>query len=113
MYAEFSVPYMKRLMDAIHEEGMKAILIYFGGIADRVDQIVSLGADALQMETSMKGYINDLASIAAQVNNRMLLFGNIDPIGIVEQSSDAQLETVLMEQIHIGKKAVPHNLLLT
>lgn len=104
MYDEFSKPYLRWQVEEIHNLGMKAILIYFGGIADRVENIVSVGADALLMETSMKGYTNDLETIAAQVNNRMLLFGNLDPLRDVELGTDEHLETVMRKQIEIGKR---------
>jgi uroporphyrinogen-III decarboxylase len=104
MYCEFSLPYMQRTIAEIHNLGMKATVIYFGGIADRVEEIVQTGADALLMETSMKGFTNDLEEIGAQVNNRMLLFGNLDPLQDIELSSDAALEAVMAKQIAVGKK---------
>lgn len=104
MYCEFSLPYLKRLVDEIKNLGMKAVLIYFGGISDRVEEIVSAGADGLLMETSMKGYVNDLESIAAQVNDRMLMFGNLNPLEDVELKSDAALEAAVAAQIAVGRK---------
>jgi hypothetical protein len=104
MYDEFCLPYLRRQVDAAHELGLKAVLIYFGGIADRVENIVSTGADGLLMETSMKGFVNDLESIAAQVNDRLLLFGNLNPYEDVELASDDELAARLAAQIAIGKK---------
>jgi hypothetical protein len=104
MYREFSLPYLKRLVDEIQNLGMKAVLIYFGGIADRVEDIVSTGADGLQMETSMKGFVNDLDKIAAQVNNRLLMFGNLNPLDDIELRSDADLESVIAAQIAVGRR---------
>lgn len=104
VYDEFSRPYLKRQVDEIHNLGMKAILIYFGGIADRVENIVSVGADALLMETSMKGFTNDLDEISKQVDNRMLLFGNLNPIQDLEESTDEELIGRLNAQIAIGKR---------
>jgi uroporphyrinogen-III decarboxylase len=83
---------------------MKAVLIYFGGIADRVEDIASAGADGLMMETSMKNFVNDLDSIAAQVNNRMLMFGNLNPLADIEMKSDSELEAVMAAQIAVGRK---------
>jgi hypothetical protein len=104
MYREFSLPYLKRLVAEIQSLGMKAVLIYFGGIADRVEDIVSAGADGLLMETSMKNFVNDLDSIATQVNNRMLLFGNLNPLADIEMKSDAELEKVMAAQIAVGRR---------
>jgi hypothetical protein len=104
MYQEFSMPYLKRQVEVIQNLGMKAILIYFGGITDRVEEILSAGADGLIMETSMKGYVNDLENIASQVNDRTLLFGNLNPIADLELASDEQFVTRLAAQIAIGKR---------
>ena len=104
MYCEFSLPYLKRLVAEIQNLGMKAVVIYFGGIADRVEEIVSSGADGLLMETSMKSYINDLEKVAAQVNNRMLMFGNLNPLEDVELKNNADLEAAMAGQIAIGRK---------
>jgi uroporphyrinogen decarboxylase len=104
MYREFSLPYLTRLVDEIHNLGMKAVLIYFGGISDRVEDILGAGADGLLMETSMKSFVNDLDSIAAQVNNRTLMFGNLNPREDVELKSDAELEAAMSRQIAVGKK---------
>ena len=59
-YERYSMPYVRRMIEEIHALGKKAVLIYFGGVADRLAQISSLGADALSVETSMKAYVNDL-----------------------------------------------------
>ncbi|MGE5528489.1 MAG: uroporphyrinogen decarboxylase family protein [Patescibacteria group bacterium] len=104
MYGEFCAPYVRRLVEGIHAHGKKAIVMYWGGVADRIEQIVSLGADALIMETSMKGYKNDLAAIAAQVDGRMLLFGNLDPVGVLQDGTDAELEATLAAQIEVGRR---------
>lgn len=66
-YQKFSLPYMKEQVREIQGLGKKAILIYFGGVADRVEQILSTNADGLIMEASMKGYTNDFLKIAEQV----------------------------------------------
>lgn len=104
MYNEFSLPYLRELVAEIQNLGMKAVLIYFGGIADRVEEIVSTGADGLQMETSMKGFVNDLDKVAAQVNNRMLMFGNLNPLDDIELLDDDALEKAVAAQIAVGRR---------
>jgi uroporphyrinogen-III decarboxylase len=90
-YERFCLPYMKQMVDEIHRLGHKAILIYFGGVMDRLDQIASLGADGLSVETSMKGYTNDIAEIAKRIGGRVSLFGNVDPVGVLQGGTDAEL----------------------
>ena len=93
------------MVKEIHRLGHKAILIYFGGIADRLEQIVSSVADGLSVETSMKNYVNDIKKIADKIGNRITLFGNIDPIGVLQNGTDAQLEAEIKRQAAAAKKA--------
>ena len=104
-YERFSLPYMTEMVHEIHRLGHKAIVIYFGGIADRLDQIASIGTDGLAMETSMKGYINDIGEIAGRIGGRLALFGNIDPVGVLERGSDADLEAEVARQVAAGRRA--------
>jgi len=104
-YERFSLPYMREMVREIHNAGHKAILIYFGGIADRLEQIASIGADGLSMETSMKGYVNDIDEIARKIGRRVSLFGNVDPVNVLQKGSDAQLEAEMNRQAEAGKGA--------
>lgn len=106
-YERFSMPYVREMIKEAHSLGQKVILIYFGGIADRVEQILSLGADGFLMETSMKGYVNDLESIGSQVKGRTCLFGNIDPVNIVQKGTDDQLRAEIQRQVRIGRSIGP------
>ena len=103
-YERFCLPYMKEMVKEIHRLGHKAIIIYFGGISDRLEQIASIGADGLSMETSMKNYVNDIDYIAEKIGNRVTLFGNIDPVGILQNGSDEELEAEITRQANAGKK---------
>jgi uroporphyrinogen decarboxylase len=104
-YERFSLPYLNQLVEEIHRLRHKVILIYFGGVMDRLEQIVSTGADGLSVETSMKGYVNDIGAIAEQIGSRVTLFGNIDPIGVLEKGTDEQLESEMRRQARAGRKA--------
>ena len=101
-YERFSMPYMRAMVKEAHSLGQKVILIYFGGIADRVEQILSLEADGLVMETSMKGYTNDLENIGTRAKDRTCVFGNIDPVNIVQKGTDDQLREEIQRQVGIG-----------
>ena len=103
-FERFSLPFITEMVKEVHRLGKKAILIYFGGIADRIKQICSIGGDALAMETTMKNYRNDLAEIAEQINGRMTLFGNLDPVGLIEKGSDARVKKTIREQARVGRE---------
>jgi uroporphyrinogen-III decarboxylase len=100
------MPYTHRLVAQVQSQNMKAILAYFGGVADRVEEINSLGADGLLVETSMKNYVNDLAEIGGRLTGSTCLFGNIDPYSVLEKSSDEVLKQKIEEQAEIGRKVM-------
>lgn len=104
-YERFSLPFLKEMVREIHRLNCKAVLIYFGGIADRLEQIVSTGADGLLVGPSMKNYTNDLEEMAGRVGSRITLFGNIDPIRVLEKGTEEQLLTEMEHQAEAGKKA--------
>jgi len=105
VYEEFCVPHLEPLVAEAHSHNHKVILIYFGGVMDRLEQIASLGADVLAPETSMKGYVNDIGAIADRVGDRMTLFGNVNPYDHLERLSDDELEQVMREQAEAGRRA--------
>ncbi len=105
VYERFSLPYMKMMVDEIHRLGHKAIVIYFGGIMDRLEQIAATGADGLTYEASMKAFVNDTAEIARRIGDRMTLFSNIDPVAILEQGSDVALAAEIRRQVEVGRRA--------
>jgi len=103
-YERFSLPYMKTMVEEIHRLGHKAILIYFGGIADRLEQIASIGADGLQMEATMKGYVNDIEQTVRAVGDRVTVFANLDPVGVIQKGTDETLEKEIRRQVEAGRK---------
>jgi uroporphyrinogen-III decarboxylase len=105
MYERFSLPYMKAMVDEIHRLKHKAIVIYFGGVMDRLERIAASGADGFACEASMKGYVNDTAEIARRIGDRMTLFSNIDPIGIMQNGSDWDLEAEMARQVRGARAA--------
>ena len=103
-YEQFSLPYLTEQVKEIKRLGRKAILVYFGGIADRVEQILSTGADLLIMEASMKGFVNDYAGISKQIDGRCCLAGNLNPYTHVELLGDADLEVEIRLQKAAGMR---------
>ena len=101
-YERFCLPYTTELVGEIHRLGHKAILIYYGGIADRLEQIASTGADGLACEASMKTYTNDVAEFARRVGGRITLFGNVDPIGVLQDGTDERLVAEVGRQARAG-----------
>jgi uroporphyrinogen-III decarboxylase len=105
MFERFSLPYVTEMVREIHRLGHKAILIYFGGVMDRLEQIASTEADALCMECSMKNYTNDIGEVAERVGSRMTLFSNIDPVAVLQDGTDEQLAAEVCRQAAAGRAA--------
>jgi uroporphyrinogen-III decarboxylase len=105
-FLKFAMPYTRQIVTEVQSQNMKVILAYFGGVADRVEEINSLGADGLLVETSMKNYVNDLSEIGGKLSGNTCLFGNIDPYGILEKSSDEVLKQKIEEQAEVGRKVM-------
>jgi hypothetical protein len=103
-YEEFSLPYMIEEVKEIQRLGKKAIIIYFGGIADRVEMIKSIGADLLCMEATMKSYRNDYAAVAQQLDGQTALAGNLNPSLDLELSSDEEFQTIMEQAVALGRK---------
>jgi hypothetical protein len=104
-YERFCLPYMVEMVQEIQRLGHKAIVIYYGGVMDRLDRIASIGADGFAMETTMKGYVNDINAIAEAVGDRVSIFGNLDPIGVLQNGGDRLLEAEVRRQAQAGRKA--------
>lgn len=105
MYERFCLPYLREMVAEIHRFGHQAVLIYFGGIADRLELIAATGADGLAYEASMKGYVNDTAEIARRIGDRMTLFSNIDPVAVLQNGSEADLRREIERQVEAGRAA--------
>ena len=105
MYARFSLPYMRAMVDEIHRLGQQAIVIYFGGVMDRLELIAATGADGFSYEASMKGFVNDTAEIARRIGDRMTLFSNIDPVSVLQNGSDAELAAEIRRQLAAARPA--------
>jgi uroporphyrinogen-III decarboxylase len=104
-YERFCQPYIKQMVDEIRSLGQKAILMCSGDISNRIEQIISIGADGLSIEAGAKagaagtnGSANDIVDIAQKTGRRVALFGNIDPVGVLQGGSDALLEAEVCRQ---------------
>lgn len=104
-YERFALPYITEMVHEIQRHGHRAILIYYGAVADRLDHIASTGADGLIVETSMKGYVNDIEEIVSHVGSRMTVFSNIDPVGVLQEGTDDELDREFIRQIDAGRNA--------
>lgn len=104
-YERFCLPYRQTLTEEAHRLGLKVIVACYGDVMDRLELIAATGADALQAECRMKGYINDMDEIAETIGDSLTLFANIDPYWCLEKATDQQLADEIARQVHAGRKA--------
>lgn len=68
------------------------------------DRILSLGADALALEESKKGFSIDVEEVVDRVGGRMCVLGNLDAITLLDRGSDAELEREIGRQLRAGRR---------
>jgi hypothetical protein len=103
-YRSLNLPYLQALIEEIHGLGMHTILYYCGSPHDRLDLLLSSGADALAFEESKKGFTINLETIAEIVDGRCALLGNLDAIHLLPEASEDELHAALACQANAGRR---------
>lgn len=85
--------------------GRDALSIYYcGNPNDRLDLLLSVGADALALEESKKGFAIDIDDVVERVQGRCALLGNLDAIHLLEHGSEAALCAEIARQLAAGRR---------
>lgn len=103
-FAALNVPLVQEVVAEIRAHGMKSIYYYCGNPNDRIDLILTIGADAIHFEEGKKGFVIDIAEIAARVNRRCVLFGNVDALGLLTHGTPAELRAEIQRQLAVGRQ---------
>ncbi len=87
MCREFAADYLKRIVAAVQDDDFPVVVHNCGNAADRqIPALVSTGAAALHLGNAVS-----LPELLPQMPPRVLLMGNIDPVGVLK---DGTPETV-------------------
>jgi len=106
MAAEFSVPYVKRIIEALKDEDFAMIYHNCGNsVANMLPEIFSQGADAYHFGNAV-----DMLTVMQNAPETALCMGNIDPAnqftnGTVESMTEATKQ--MMDQCGSYKNFVP------
>jgi uroporphyrinogen decarboxylase len=100
MFREFVLPYMKQMVDAIHEEGALVVKHSDGNIEPILADIVNAGIDGLNPLEPCAGM--DLAKVKAAYGNRVCLIGNIDCGELLSHGAPEQVAAAVAEAIRVG-----------
>jgi hypothetical protein len=103
-FAEINVPLVAALVSALRAAGLYSIYYYCGNPNDRLERLLSVGADALALEEGKKGFAIDIMDIAEEVQGRCTLLGNLDAIHLLEHGSEADLRAEIARQIAAGRR---------
>jgi uroporphyrinogen decarboxylase len=96
-FRQFVLPYLKRSIDAAHDEGVPFIKHTDGNIWDILDDLVQAGIDALDPIEPAAGM--DIGEVKAKYGDRIAVIGNVDcsfvlTRGTVEEVEEAVKETI-------------------
>lgn len=99
---EFIIPRLKRMVDAIHEEGGKAIKHSDGNLWPIMDQIVDTGIDAINPIEPVAGM--DIGEVKQKYGHRVAVIGNVDCGHLLPHGSAEEVEAAVEECI---RRAAP------
>lgn len=97
MFREMVLPYLQRVIDAIHEEGAFAVKHSDGNIWPLLEDIVNTGADGLNPMEPVAGM--DLGEVKSAYGNRICLIGNIDCGELLSYGSVEDVEAAVRDAI--------------
>jgi len=103
-FTRLHLPTLRALTEAIRAAGMFSIHYFCGNPWPVWDLLMDTGADAISLEESKKGFSIDIDDVAARVNGRMTVFGNLDAIEVLESGSRAELEAEIARQCAAGRR---------
>jgi uroporphyrinogen-III decarboxylase len=104
-FKKYNLPYIQRICAKAKENNIKVIVDFLGNIKNKWDIILKCNADALAFEEFRKNSPDrNIDEIADKVKGRYVLFGNIDPISILEKGKLKDLKDQVRLQIKSGRK---------
>lgn len=93
-FKEFSLPYLKRLIDYIHSRGKTVTLHICGKTAKIWEDMCDAGADCISLDNAAS-----LLEAKQQVGHKVRLMGNIQPSEVMLQGTPAQVRTAVLQCI--------------
>ena len=103
-FAQLNLPFLQELVREIRGAGMQSIYYYCGNPDSKWELLFAVGADALSLEESKKGFQIDIEEAAGRAAGRGVLLGNLDAIHLLEKGSDGELEAEIHRQLVAGRR---------
>lgn len=96
-YAEFALPYEKRIIEAVHKHGAKAKLHICGNISSILDIIAESGADMIDVDFPV-----DFAAANKAFEGKCSACGNFNPVEVLLQGSTETVKQAVVKCVHAG-----------
>lgn len=103
-FASLCAPFVRELVEAIREVGMKSIYYFCGNPAGKLDILLSTAADAISLEESKKGFSVDIEDVVDRVRGRCVVLGNLDAMRLLPHASEDELRAEISRQLRAGRK---------
>ena len=103
-FATLNVPLVRELVREIRAAGLKSIYGYCGDPKGKWEHLLAVGADALALEESKKGFTIEIEDVVARVQGRCTVLGNLDAIGVLQNGTEAELRAEIARQIAAGRR---------
>ena len=103
-FRRLNLAYLRPLTEAIRAAGLQSIYYYCGDPNDRWEALVDVGADALALEESKKGFTIDIEEVAERIGGRCALLGNLDAIHLLPHATEEELAAEIRRQIGAGRR---------
>jgi uroporphyrinogen decarboxylase len=96
-FRQFVLPYLKRSIDAAHDEGVPFIKHTDGNIWAILDDLVQAGIDALDPIEPAAGM--DIGEVKAKYGDRIAVIGNVDCSFVLNRGTVEEVEEAVKETI--------------
>ena len=103
LYERLLLPAIQETTADLRRAGLKSIHYYAGNPNDRLELLISGGADALSLECSRKGFSIDIEDVARQVAGRMAILGNLDEIHVLGRGPVSAIWAEVRRQLEAGR----------
>jgi uroporphyrinogen-III decarboxylase len=103
MYAEFVVPYEKRVTQAVKEAGGVVYTHTCGRIGDRLDLMEATGTQGIDTLDPPPLGNGDLAVAKRDFGERLFFKGNMNSVAILSYQTEAEVVAEAASRIEIGK----------
>ncbi len=104
-YDEFVFPTSRAFIRDVTALGLLSLFVCTGNIMPRLPRFRDLGAAGIAVEEGRKGYSIEIGDVIDGLEGACSVFGNVDPVGVVQQGTAADIDAEVKRQVALGRKA--------